>query len=319
MAKGKVRVFFPMRKHMKYYGKHLFVIAVREIMEGWGFDARIVPSERYKEWPIRKGDIVFYADAGSTRTSPPWAKSRGAWTYYFNMEPADPLPHYPEPNRHRVASYARVLRANFDVVFDYNGNTTENLRSLGVNAYLLPIGYHESFERPRLKPYRAGVHFLGNEMEPEFKNTKPGKERNLKSRRGKMCDEIRKLGTPCHSHSFRVRTQEEFDRFLWTPGVHLNLHRFPPPFQFGGLRVIAMLMSNQRFVLTEICNWLPPGLVPGVHWDVAPPDEFAERAAYWYSKPRACKKMGRAGYEFLKKSHRLDVELERAMTEAGIL
>ncbi len=314
----KRRVFIPMRRHMVFYGKHLFAYALQSCLSEMGFDAQCVPSAKPRQWGIRKNDICFYVDAATTKNTL-YARSKESVQVYFNMEPAEVKPHYPERNRQRVWSYMnRVLRSDFDVVFDYNGNTTKLWQSKGQKAYLLPIAYHESYERPRAEPLRRAVHFLGNECYSVAKLAKKGEGPGRKDRRGILCDEIRSLGARCRSHNFRDRPQEQLDRLLWTPGVHLNLHRFPSPFQFGGLRVIAMLMANRRFVLTEECHWLPPGLVAGEHWDVATPHDLPQRAADWLSRPRACEAIGQAGYEFIKKHHRLDVELTKAMVAAGL-
>lgn len=314
------RVVIPIRNAMRIWGKHTLANAFASCFESLGFESAQMDIGSIGRLAFRPGDVAFFIDLASARMKLGMAKRCGCFAAMYNMEPVEGLPHLDGDFNSRFSSYRkRLVSCEFDAIFDYNANTTSRLREDGAAAHLLPMGYHESYELEPGSPFNDGCHWLGLEFHPP---PKKGPDPHLRDRRGQICEDLRSAGLSTYSHNFRGETDRggmSLRRLVHSPGVHLNLHRPSPPFQFGGIRVINFLMSNRRFVLSEPCLWYPEGLTAGTHWDVAPEAEFVERARFWLDRPKKRREVAESGYEFIKKHHRLDHFVERAFLEAGIL
>jgi len=323
MSKSFKRIVIPMRRAMVHWGKDLFALALASCFRSLGFKVIMPDVSDVGPGDFTRNDFVLFVDWASARSkfsnALVYARRNKATTAHYNMEPIAPAPWLLDSFNSRSKRYREKISGKFDIIFDYNQNTTDILKARGENAYLLPMGYHESYEVAWLPPFDVGAHWLGLEYHPPPKGAEY--DPRILDRRGEICKAIREAGAPCSSHFFRglPGRLDLMRKMLSTPGVHLNLHRPGSPFQFGGIRVIQLLMSNRRFVLSEPCSWYPEGLTPGVHWDVAEPEQIPEHVLYWLKKPIKREAVARAGYEFIRANHRLDVFLKQALIEAGVM
>jgi len=300
---------------MSRFGKQYFAIAVCDVLSSMGYDAKLVPVEDVDSRSLRREDILFFLDLQSAHAILGRRLSRSvrrprATSIYFNMEPL-PDRDYEAPYYDRFRRYKRALdQLRPDVIFDYNESTTRFLSRRRQNTHHCPIAYHETYDLHGEGDFPDAVQLLGDEV------CKDSGGFSL-TRRGVVCKAIRDAGVPCNSYSFRNHI-ECLENLNLSPGIHLNAHHVDPPFTFGGIRVIIMGMANKRFVMSEPCVWHPPGLKSGEHWVVVNTEDIPEQAAYWMDRKKEREGIGRAGYEFIKKHHRLDVALPKALESAGL-
>ncbi len=307
---------------MSRFGKQYFAIAVCDVLSSIGYDAKLVPVEDVASRALRQQDILFFLDMQSAHAILGRRMSRSerrprATSIYFNMEPL-PDREYEALYHGRFRRYKRALdQLRPDVIFDYNQHTTRYLNRRRSNAHHCPIAYHESYDLHGEGDFPDAVQLLGDEVQ-EVKTDRSGVPfRTVLSRRGVVCKAIRDAGVPCNSYNFR-EDPEALERLNLSAGIHLNAHHVNPPFNFGGIRVIIMGMANKRFVMSEPCVWHPPGLKSGEHWVVVNTEDIPEQAAYWMDRKKEREEIGRAGYEFMKTHHRLDVALPKALESAGL-
>jgi len=308
-------------------GRHLFVNAVRQVLTSIGYDVRVVPDVEVNIRALGYDDLLFFVDHTTAVTVLSKGRPRKPTILYFNTEPVKALECYPEKYRRRIGRYQLGVTALApDLIFDYNLPTSRFWKRKSLVAYHCPMGYHDSYTLPPGPSFSAAVHSLGEELFDAKPTRRPpglrGKGResklpDLKTRRGYICDSLRDARLPCRSYAFR-EDWPSVEKLNRSPGVHLNVNQVLPPFTFGPLRVISFCLANSRFVLSEPCNWYPKGLRAGYHWDVAPPEEFIDRVCYWWARPKERDEIGRAGFEFIRNHHRLDVHLPETLAKAGL-
>lgn len=299
------RVCFITRPSFRSFGQHYFVYACQEVMTGLGWEAERVHMDDFDHTRYGPEDLIFTIDCVTVGG----IEQRGlrkskAFKIYYNMEPIPCLPHYISRSIRHVE---KVQKLRMDGILDYNGHSAQWWRDNGYHAAYCGLAYHESYERsfPEEQLYPDGVYYLGRE----------------RGRRGTVAGRLRAAGKLPVQCLYLRGKNNHMERLNCSPGIHLNLHRINNPFHFGGIRVVIMGLSNARFVLSEACDWVPEGLTAGEHWDMANGTigDLVEKAKWWFERPDERERAGRAGQEFVRKHHRLDVELPRGLKELGVI
>jgi hypothetical protein len=125
--------------------------------------------------------------------------------------------------------YLETLKRN--IVLDYSKRNVEYLKSLGVEAFFMPYGYHPSLTRLHKSKKDIDVLFVGS---THFK------------RRSNLLD---KLSKKCNVFVAQGIYGDELDRTIARAKVHLNVHHI----EGQNLEVVRLnyLMANHCSIVSE--------------------------------------------------------------------
>lgn len=262
--------------------------ALSMILEELGFDPHSVSVDTMPE-VVNEGDVVI-----SPRPVP---RREGAVMVFYCMDPIGKRIQGIWTLRYMVRGKGftqRVLRECqsrrrwFDAVFCYDEPIMRFFARWDIPTYLVPIGYHESFEVEGT-PQEEGVFFLGT----------PSERRDA-------------LVAACGGTHIPGGQRSDY---LNTPGVHLVFNRGYRA--FDSIRIVSLLLSNRRCVLTDLeAEWMP--LISGEHFYSASTRYLPYVCEDLMKNPGIRRKIARLGYEFIKKHFRFDDHVGEAMKGLGV-
>lgn len=270
---------------MRYIGE-----ALVSIFADFDFDAVLIPQNALPD-QVSSGDIIISPHGVPRRP--------GALMLFYCFEPfrlcGDIGELRKRKGKRRLSGWSEKLHRWcqarnrwFDAVLCYDLPTLTTFTRQGIPGYLVPMGYHESFEVSG-SPRPEGVYLIGS--------SSPFRDNMLAACGGHYA-------TNGHRNDYQV-----------TPGVHLAIqagHR-----AFDSLRIISLLLANGRCVLSDSKpEWSP--LVPEVHYFTASPRYFPHVCRDLMRNRELRETVGRQGYEYVKNHLRLDVCLREALTAMGV-
>ncbi len=257
--------------------------ALRSILLSMGFQAKLTSTQPQH---ISEGDLLISPSAMKKRD---WAT-----TIFFCMEPFR-NPNKPGPYANQVRRMRRWCTSPsrwFDAIFCHDVTTMMEFQQFDVPAFLVPIGYHESFEVHRpAHIWSEGVFFIGSQTG--------------------MRNEI---VTACGGRY--VTRRDAVKACLHAPGIHLAIHAGAQ--SFDSVRIVSLLLANKRCVLSDtMARWSP--LVPERHYYVASHRYMPHVCRDLMANPDLRNVVAQKGHEYVKTRFRLDDYLKAALREAGVL
>lgn len=186
----------------------------------------------------------------------------------------------------------------FDCIWDCDEN---NLQYTTPGEHLCcPIGYHEKFELPQAIGPHNKIAFIGNSPTSSRRRRNPN---SRKWHRRRIIESIEKhTGTQVwyvEDKTKQIHT-EKLSQIIHNTDVHLNIHNNPHSPMFESLRVIAMLLSNRKFVISEPSRTSP--LIDKEHYIET--NDFSN-VEYYLQHPEECKEIAQRGYDFIKAKYKL--------------
>jgi len=275
------------------FGGDVYSHALFEVLEGLDFTPRFFTRGNEAPKKAKEDDIFFFL---GHNVCEPYRELPGA-KVIVSFHPYG-LDYGKWSTKNFSVARKCCIEGHATAIFHYNLHTAQWMQEDGLPAYYAPVGYHESFEAPKVEPYPLGVYILGRSSK----------------RRAMVLSRTKKA----HICNWVKESDMEFRRarLLNTDGVHLNLFYIPWR-PFYALRVVMHLLSNRRCVVSELADWSP--LTDGEHYIEVPAAEIPGVCKELLQDKQRRHELGNAGYEFIKKSHRLDVEFKRALTEAQLI
>jgi hypothetical protein len=196
----------------------------------------------------------------------------------------------------------RVHRAlgQFNCIFEMS---PENLKiDLPIKRLYCPIGYHPTFEMPYVVGPKQNIALIGYVSQ--------------KSHRHQVIENIeRELG----SKVWCIRTKDhwanannkQLNQVIFNTLVQLNIHRNPKYKMFESIRVIAQLISNKCFVISEPSY--DSLLVNGQHYIET--NDIVNTIRHYLKRPEECDQIAQQGYRFVRGQCKLETHVERCLRQ----
>jgi len=262
--------------------------AIRQCFETFGFPAWLVCTNSLPK--TAENDLLVYL----VNKLPPSHVGTPGHKVYWNFHPCVPERAHGYSgyyHKHWVETEKSLRRGHFCAVLEYDKVQYQFMERAKWPVWHCPVGYHKSFEVAPSEPLPRGIYFLGN----------------LSTKRRHWIDIV---GAKTVNYTTTPWVQ---NRLLCTPGVHINV-KLRTMGCFLGLRVIMLLASNARCIVTENSGWSP--LKRGKHcFEATKPEKMKRICADLMRHPEECEKIGRQGYEFVKTHLRLEASLVPVIRE----
>lgn len=221
----------------------------------------------------------------------------------YHMEP---LPWYNDKSIHLV-KWAKKFEQQtkmYDRVIDMSYNNVEWLRSKGhKRVYWCALGYHESFELPRVEGQHHEVAFIGSLQE----GTTGRSRRQAMIKRWNNCLAKDGIKIKCFDGVF----DDDLASAVHNADIHLNIH-ISDQRCFEMPRIVTLLLSNGKFVITEKIGEHKPFThkkhLVEVSWK-----KFPSTIRHYLKVSEQRNKIARQGYEFVKKHYRFRTHLNRML------
>lgn len=297
------RVCVPQTPYWIRYGHDIFVEALVDVFRGLGFEVDTPDQDESEPWEYGPDDLVLFVENYGARK---WirrieAAGRGAGRakrLYFNVDPLKGK-NLEQPVVHEISAILDYCGQN-KAIWTKNGWDPRKVVHCG-------MGYHSTYERhvcrepSRFEP--DGIHLMADVT---------------KARRRDVVRLLGAEGVEVNHRTFGDDRQGAL-AFVASPGVHLNVQRHHRISTFGWIRILMFHLMARSFVLSEELGWYPDGFESGRHWVVAPFESLPEVAERWLARPDERREIGEAGYQFMKRHHRLETQLPAALKKIGVI
>ena len=224
---------------------------------------------------------------------------------YYQLE-ALPWPNKIHLNRRKYWRWEERLELMqlYDVVFEHDQGNINNhycYYPFKRPALYVPIGYSPVFELPKKVAQRNVALFIGSDSDhPQYTH----RNRTLRFLREKL----RKRFAICDS-----RYGDKARQTAKNCSVLVNIHQNNIP-SFESMRIVALGMSNNCFVMTEPCDDLGP-FEHLEHLVVVKHQDMAAEISFYLNSPWERSRMATNAYNLVKKSYTMTENLKEAVKQ----
>jgi ADP-heptose:LPS heptosyltransferase len=183
----------------------------------------------------------------------------------------------------------------YDYVFDVSIDNVNFLKSKKYNnVFHLPVGYHHSFEFNLMNTTETYDFF--------FTGSFPERRQRILS----------KLLQKYKGNAVFDIFGEDRAKYILSSKINLNLHYEEHLDMFESLRIVMLLLSNKRFVLTEPIKNLAP-FQNKIHLVTSTEENLDKTIDYYLTHEDERKQIAENGYNFVKTEYKLMDHLQNVL------
>jgi len=219
---------------------------------------------------------------------------------------------FPKDNTYKIAYNWECLRnsmwcnrvhralGQFNCIFEMS---QENLKiDLPIKRLHCPMGHHSSFEIPYVVGPKQNLALVG------YVSPKSYRYQVIKNTEQELGSKMWCIRTKDH---WANANNKQLNQVIFNTLIQLNIHRNPKYKMFESIRVIAQLLSNRCFVVSEPSIGSP--LTSGQHY--VETNDMVGAIRYYLERPEECKKIAQCGYEFIREHYRFETHVEQCLKQ----